>query len=108
MPIRFAVRTVRLKLYILFSQSDDLALHAMPIRFAVRTVRLKLYILCSQSDDLALHSMSQLRLKLDKCLTCATTAISQTVFKLWHSNLTRHLSLKALSPIGTLISSFAP
>ena len=39
---------------------------AMPIMFAVEIiVRLKLYIIFSQSDDL--DSRSQLRLKLDKC-----------------------------------------
>ena len=57
------------------------------IKFAVPIVRLKVYIIFSQSDDLALHSRSQLHLKLDKCLTCTIIAISQTVFKLWHSNL---------------------
>ena len=37
----------------------------MPIMFAVKMVRLKVYKKNSQSDDLALHSRSQLRLKLD-------------------------------------------
>ena len=37
----------------------------------------------SQSDDLALHSRSQLRLKIDKCLTCTILTISVTLdFKL--------------------------
>ena len=44
-PITFAVKIVRLK--------GDI-------------IRLKGYIIFSQSDDLALHSRSQLRLKLDK------------------------------------------
>ena len=35
---------------------------AMPIKFVVKIVRLKDYIILSQSDDLALHSRSQLRL----------------------------------------------
>ena len=38
---------------------------AIPIRFAVKIVRLKVCIIFSQSDDLALYSRSQLRLKLD-------------------------------------------
>ena len=33
-------------------------------------VSLKVYIIFCQSDDLALHSRSQLRLNLDKSLTC--------------------------------------
>ena len=40
----------------------------MPIEFAVKIVRLKLYIIVSKSEDLALHSRSQLRLKLDNIL----------------------------------------
>ena len=42
---------------------------AMPFKFAVKIVRLKVYVytIFSQSDDLALLSRSQLRLKLDKC-----------------------------------------
>ena len=44
---------------------------AMPITFAVRIVWGKVYISFSQSDDLALHSRSQLCLKLYKCLTYA-------------------------------------
>ena len=40
------------------------------IKFAVHIVRLKVYKIFFQSDDLALHSRSQLRLKLDQCLTC--------------------------------------
>ena len=39
---------------------------AISIKFAVKIVRLKVYIIFSQSDDLALHSKSQLRLKLEK------------------------------------------
>ena len=48
---------------------------AMPIKFAVKIVRLKVYILFSQSDDLNLHSRSQLRLKRDTCFTCTTIVI---------------------------------
>ena len=47
----------------------------MPIKFAVKTVRLKVYIIGSQSDDLVLHPRSQLRLKLETSLTCTITAI---------------------------------
>ena len=47
----------------------------MAIKFTVKTVRLNVYIQSfPQSDDLDLHSRSQLRLKLDKCLTCTITA----------------------------------
>ena len=42
---------------------------AMAIKFAVKAIRLKVYISFSQSDDFALYARSQLRLKLDKCLT---------------------------------------
>ena len=47
----------------------------------------KIYIIFSQSDDLALYSRSQLRLKLDTCLTC--TLISGQYLSLYrcHSNL---------------------
>ena len=40
----------------------------MPVNFAVMIVRLKIDVIFSQSDDLALHSRSRLRLKLDKRL----------------------------------------
>ena len=40
---------------------------AIPIKFAVKIVRLKVYIIFSQSNDLALHPRSLLHLKLDKC-----------------------------------------
>ena len=36
---------------------------AMPIKFAVQIFQLKVYIMFSQSNDLVLHSRSQLRLK---------------------------------------------
>ena len=49
----------------------------MPIQFAVKIVRLKVYIIFSHSDDLALHSGSQLRLKLDKYQTGTIIAISR-------------------------------
>ena len=39
---------------------------AVPILFAVKIVRLKVYVIVSQSDDLDLQSRSQLRLKVDK------------------------------------------
>ena len=42
-------------------------LQAIPIMFAVMMVRLKVYIIVSQSHDLALHSRSQMRLKRDSC-----------------------------------------
>ena len=50
---------------------------AIPIKFAVKIARLKgennnNYII-PQSDDLAFHSRSELRLKLDNCLTCTTS-----------------------------------
>ena len=51
------------------------------IKFVVKIVRLQVYIIFSQFDDLALLSRSQLRLKLKKCLTCTIIAISRT-FKL--------------------------
>ena len=44
-------------------------IQAMHIKFAVKIVRLKVYINFSQSDDFDLHSGSQLRLILDKILT---------------------------------------
>ena len=40
---------------------------AISIKFVVKIVQLKVYIIFSQSNDLATHSRSQLRLKLDKC-----------------------------------------
>ena len=43
---------------------------AMPIKFAVKLVWLRVYIFFSQSDDLNLHSRLQWHLKLDKCFTC--------------------------------------
>ena len=62
---------------------------AMPIKFAVKTVRLEsLYnsFSFSQSDDcdLALHSRSQLRLKRDNILTCTIIVISLALFFLSH------------------------
>ena len=63
---------------------------AMPIVLAVNIVRQKVSIMFSHSSDyLAPHSRSQLLLILDKCFTCTITAISRTVFMLWHSNLAR-------------------
>ena len=56
---------------------------AMPIKFAVNIVRLKVNIICSQSDDIDVHSRSQLRLKLDKFVTCSVMVIfSAMAFKL--------------------------
>ena len=60
------------------------SVQAMPIKFSVKIVRLNVYIIFYPSNDLALHSRPQLRLKLNKCLTCTIIAISQTVSKLWH------------------------
>ena len=40
----------------------------LSIKFALKIVRLKRYLIFFQSDDLALYSRSQVRLKLDKCL----------------------------------------
>ena len=57
----------------------------MLIKFAVKIVHFKVYIIFAQSDDLALNSRSQLRLGLHRCLTCTIIAISWIVFKLWHS-----------------------
>ena len=51
---------------------------AMPI-FTVKIVRLKIYIILSQSDDLDLHSRSQLGLKHDKFLTCLISNISNSI-----------------------------
>ena len=39
---------------------------AIPIQFAVKMVRLKVYIIFNQSEDFTLHSRSQLRLKREK------------------------------------------
>ena len=41
----------------------------MPIKFAVKIVRLKICIIFSQSDDFAFHSKSQLHFKVDNFLT---------------------------------------
>ena len=60
---------------------------AMLIKFAVKIVRLRVYIFFSQSDDLNLHWSSQLLLKLDKLFTCNIIVILRTIFKPWHSNL---------------------
>ena len=38
---------------------------AMPIKFALKIVRWKVYIIFSQSDDLGLHSRSEQHLKRD-------------------------------------------
>ena len=58
----------------------------MPSMFAVKIVcRLKVLIIFCQSDDLALHSRLQLRLALDKFVTCSWIVISRTILQLWHS-----------------------
>ena len=49
--------------YLIISETVE----AMPIKFAVKIVRLKVYIIFSESDDLALHSRTQVHLTLDKC-----------------------------------------
>ena len=59
----------------------------MPVKVTVEIAWLKVYIIFSQFDDLALHPRSKLRLKLDKYLTYIIIAISQTVSKVWHSHL---------------------
>ena len=52
----------------MFDPGDCLKLFKqIPIKFAVKIVGLKVYIIFSESDDLALYSRSQLWLKLDKC-----------------------------------------
>ena len=58
----------------------------MPIKFAVIVWR-KVCMVFSKSDDLALHSRPQLHLKLDTRLTCSIIVISWTIFKLWHWNV---------------------
>ena len=45
-------------------------IQALPNKFAVQIVRRKVDIISSQPDHLVRHSRSQLRLKLNKCLTC--------------------------------------
>ena len=61
---------------------------AVPIKFVVKIVRLKMYIICSPSDDLALHSRSQLRLNLDTCENFYYNShISDSINKLWYPNL---------------------
>ena len=61
------------------------AIQAIPITFAVKIVRRELYIIVSQSDDLALHSRAQQRLKRDQCLTC--TIRSRTGFFFLRSSI---------------------
>ena len=51
----------------------------MPINFAVKVVRQKVYIILYQSDGLALHSRSPLCLKRDNYLNCTIIAISRTI-----------------------------
>ena len=62
----------------------QLQLQAMPITFAVNIVWLTVYIIFSHSDDLALHSRSQLRLKLDKLMINLSIAISRTGHDVWN------------------------
>ena len=47
--------------------SHCLLIQTIPIKFTVKIVRLKVYLIFSQSDDLALYSRSQQRLNRDKC-----------------------------------------
>ena len=54
---------------------------AIPITSA-KIVQLKVKLLFSQSDDLALHPRSQLHIKLDKCLTCTIIAVWTMILKL--------------------------
>ena len=51
----------------------------MAITFVVKIVRLKVYIIFSQSEDLALHSRSQLHLKLDKYLICTIIVVEDEI-----------------------------
>ena len=51
----------------------------MPIKIVMRIVRLKVYIIFSQSRDLYLHSRSQLRLKRDTVLTCTIIVVYLTM-----------------------------
>ena len=48
---------------------------AMP-KFVVKVVRLKVYIILSQSDDLALHKRSQHRVKREKFIADSIQAIA--------------------------------
>ena len=50
----------------------------MPITFALKIVRLTVYmsLILSQLDDLNLHSRSQRRLKLDKHVICTINTFS--------------------------------
>ena len=52
----------------------------VPINFAAKIVRRKVYIIFSQFDDLHLHSRSPLRLELDKCFTYAAIVIPRTKY----------------------------
>ena len=62
----------------------------------MNTVPLKIYIIFSQPDDLALHSRSQLRLKLDiQCLTRARIVLFRTRYlsygiQTWHDGRLMH------------------
>ena len=55
----------------------------------MKIFRPKVYIIFSQSDDLDLHSRSQLRLKLDKCFTCSVIVISRGI-QIWHDDRPMH------------------
>ena len=53
---------------------------AVPIMFAVKVVPLKVYIIFSQSDDIdKVTTASQLRLRHDKRLTCTIIVKSWTI-----------------------------
>ena len=55
----------------------------------------------SHSNDLDLQSRSQLRFKLDKCLTCSL--ISLTIFNLWHDGRLMHIMLMLILMTLTLM-----
>ena len=75
------------KLYSIISET----VQAMSITFAVKIVRPTYCVIFSPSDDLALHPRSQLRLKRDKCFTCTIIAISRTVVSLSYGIQTWHV-----------------
>ena len=75
----------------------------MPIKFAVKIVRVKVYIIAFQSDDFDLHSRSQLRLKHDNWFICTIIVMYRTLdscqfIQTWHdSRLTHAIYARALT-----------
>ena len=86
--------------------SDTFLSNAMPITFAVKIVRLKVYMNHCQSDDIDLHSRSQVCLKLDYFLTCnISDNIEAIAFKL---GMTVDLDIcenGVSKPLSTLVTS---